>query len=93
MLTKKYALFLKSDFEIDHFLTSFFLTKLAQKHKMIFLNKMKLGTKSKNYFLIQNQISQYVKKNLQQLRLFLKSYDSFVIFLIFRFLGVLPKYK
>ena len=44
----------------------------------------------KNYFLIQNQISQYVKKNLHQLKLFLKSYNSFSIFLIFRFLGVLP---
>ena len=90
LLTKKYALFLKSDFEIAHFLTSFFLTKLAQKHKIIFLNKMKLGTNPKKLFLHPKSNFTICEKNLQQLRLFLKSCDSFLIFLIFRFSGVLP---
>ena len=69
----------------------FFLTNLSQKHKIFFLNQMKLGTNSKILFL--NPKSNFTKceKNLQQLKLFLKSYNSFSIFLIFRFLGVLPK--
>ena len=70
-----------------------FLTKLSQKHKIIFLNKMKLGTNPKKLFLHPKSNFTICEKNLQQLRLFLKSYDSFLIFLIFRFLGVLPYYK
>ena len=50
MLTKKYALFLKSDFESDHFLTSFF-DKIVSKTQNDFLKKMKLGTNPKKLFL------------------------------------------
>ena len=90
MLAKKYALFFKSDFESDHFLTSFF-DKIVSKTQNIFFKQNEVWHKpQRKYFFIQNQISQYVKKNLPQLRLFLKSFDSFFIFLIFRFLGVLP---
>ena len=82
MLTKKYALLLKSDVEITHCSTN-----LSQKHKIICLNKIKLGANSKKYFLIQNQISQYVNKNWNYLK---KSYNCFWMCLIFRFLRVLP---
>ena len=51
---------------------------------------MKLGTNPKKVFLYPKSNFTICEKNLQQLRLFLKSYDSFLIFLIFRFLGVLP---
>ena len=70
-----------------------FLTNLSQKHKIIFINKMKLGTNSKKLFLHPKSNFTICEKNLQQLRLFLKSYDSFLIFLIFRFLGVLPLWR
>ena len=40
---------------------------------------MKLGANSKKYFQIQNQISQY----FEQLKVSLKSYNCFSIFLLF----------
>ena len=83
---------MKSDFEIAHFGTSFF-DKIVSKTQNNFLIKMKLGTNSKRLFLHpKSNFTMCEKKNLQQLQLILKSYDSFLIFLIFRFLGVLPRY-
>ena len=89
MLTKKYAILLKSDIEIIHFFIHLFLTNLSQKHKIICLNKMKLGANFKNIFLNPKSNFTICEKNQQQLKLVLKSY-CFFICLIFRFLGVLP---
>ena len=94
MLTKRYALFLKSDFEIAHFLTSFFFDKIVSKTQNNFFKQNEAWHKPQKLFLHpKSNFTICEKKNLQQLRLFLKSYDSFFIFLIFRFLGVLPYYK
>ena len=49
LLTKKYALFLKSAFEIAHFLTSFF---------------EKIGSKTQNNFFKQNEAWHKPQKNI-----------------------------
>ena len=69
----------------------FFSTNLSQKHKMFFKRKWSLAHFCNNYFLIQHQISQNVKKSWQHLELVSKSYNFFLIFPIFHFSGVLPK--
>ena len=82
--------FWKGILKLPTFRPLFFLTKLSQKHKIIFSNKMKLGKNPKKLFLHPKSNFTICEKNLQQVGLFLKSYDSFVIILIFRFVEVLP---
>ena len=93
MSTKKYALSLKSDFESDHFFSSFF-DKIVSKTQNNFFKQIEAWHKPKKIISSSKiKFHNIWKKNLQQLRLFLKSYDSFLIFLIFRFLGVLPNFS
>ena len=70
------------------FLPIFFI-HLPKKTKYFFLTKRSLAQPPKYYFLIQNQISQYVNKNWQQFKVFKKNILFFSFLQIFRFLGVL----
>ena len=79
MLTKKYALFLKSDFESDHFLTSFF-DKIVSKTQNNFFKQNEAWHKPQKIISSSKIKFHNMWKNLQQLRLILKSYDSFLFF-------------